>query len=654
MRSTGSSASTSEWDFNSKAFSPTQELKRNWLISYRDAINRQRNHYQNIELRWSWSRVILFFSGLAVWLTLNQHHVIALAASTPLLGLFVFVISRHHRIQSKLKSSERLLLVIEESLHFSCDEGTPVRTWKKPANTDVSASLVPVLKNGTTWALTNQECDDLDLYAPPVGIFGLLNRSSTELGARRLRDMIENPCLSAEHILSRQESIRWLDDHPVERLNLLATISSLRNQDQGLDRFIESLHKTTPLFTSKRFNVTFLWSLSCGCFFLFVAARVYEGEFYWVSPIMFVLILNAISMRSVKNKINTILSLWKNLGPTIERFLFVTRKAATDLPEETELQRLRRCFMKAVNPEVLPSLRRALGWTEIGGMIHELLNILLLYDLHVAKAIHVRVIPHGNILQESISALGDLEALCSLACYAGEQSVACYPTIATKPEIAITAGRHPLVLLDQVVPNNVHLTTDSNIWVITGSNATGKSTLLRMVGINVLMAQLGTVATAQKMTWSPLRLMTDLTVGDNLSKGESYFLAEVRHLYRMVLPENNEALILGLIDEPFRGTNSQEKLAASLALIEYLVSANNLFLVTTHDEALTRLASTFSTVENYHFQEELESDRITFDYLLRPGPTKTRIGLKILAEEGYPPDMLARARKWIHEISTGT
>jgi DNA mismatch repair ATPase MutS len=196
------------------------------------------------------------------------------------------------------------------------------------------------------------------------------------------------------------------------------------------------------------------------------------------------------------------------------------------------------------------------------------------------------------------------------------------------------------------VPNSVTLTPTTRIWVITGSNMAGKSTFLRMTGINILLAQVGSAVVAREMTWSPLRLMTDLQARDNLARDESYFLAEVRHLRRMVVPAEEDGVLLGLIDEPFRGTNSQDQSAASVAVIRHLLRSDTLVLLATHDRHLTELADG-KTIKNYHYREDLSSDGLVFDYHLHDGPARTRNALRVLEREGYPPRVLEDARTWL-------
>ena len=239
----------------------------------------------------------------------------------------------------------------------------------------------------------------------------------------------------------------------------------------------------------------------------------------------------------------------------------------------------------------IPSLCLWLEWADLPGKARSFLNVLVFLDLHLAEAIRARVAPNRDILLRGLSALAEVEALCSLACFSAEQPVACYPRPEIGASLSIKDGRHPLLPPQDATPNSVLLAADKRTWVITGPNAAGKSTFLRMVGVNVLLAQIGAGVTAREMTWSPVRLITDVRIRDDLAKNESYFLSEVRRLRRLVLDSRDDAPILGLIDEPFRGTNSQERIAAGIALLEHLLASRHFFLIATHEELLAHTAA---------------------------------------------------------------
>lgn len=310
-----------------------------------------------------------------------------------------------------------------------------------------------------------------------------------------------------------------------------------------------------------------------------------------------------------------------------------------------ELARLGAAFAAVCRRDVLPTLQRRLGWADAGGPIHELLNFTIFYDLHVIGAIHACAIPNRDALLRGVAALADLEMLASMACFACEQPVACLPAPAQGGQMEIVGGLHPLIDPAGAVANTVAPGHDKRIWVITGPNAAGKSTLLRMIGLNAILAQAGGFVTAGSMSWTPGRLMSDLQVRDDLSREESYFLAEVRHLKRIVTAGQDGPPMMGLIDEPFRGTNAKEKRAASMALVEHLAGREGLMFVATHDGAVADLAATFPQAENYHFEADDGQGRVVFDYRLHAGPASTTTAIRIMEQEGFPPELVKRAKE---------
>ena len=217
-------------------------------------------------------------------------------------------------------------------------------------------------------------------------------------------------------------------------------------------------------------------------------------------------------------------------------------------------------------------------------------------------------------------------------------------------------GRHDanfrvlLIAPSEAVCNSVQLGTPTRTYIITGSNMSGKSTFLRMTGCNLVMAQIGSAVPARRMRLTPMRLMTDLRIRDDLSRHESYFLAEVRQVKRMVEATARNEPILALIDEPFRGTNSAERVAAAVAVVRSLTRSGGLHMVATHDEALTALADD-NHVRNYHFAEKIDSEALVFDYQIHDGPSRTRNALRVLELEAYPKQLIEEATKLAQELS---
>ena len=304
---------------------------------------------------------------------------------------------------------------------------------------------------------------------------------------------------------------------------------------------------------------------------------------------------------------------------------------------------------RAAEPGALPALANWIGWAQAGGFFHALANLFALYDVHVAAGITGIVVPRRDELRAGLTAWAEVEALASVGCFVGETlpaGPACWPELADEACLVIEAGHHPLLPADRAVANDVQLDARTRVWIITGSNMAGKSTHLRLAGLAVLLAQMGSAVPARAMRWHPARLLTDLCVRDDLGKEESYFLAEVRHLRRIVEPGGDPRDVLALIDEPFRGTNSEEQAAASLALVEHLLRAGSLALLATHERQLTQLGDRDGAT-NYHFREDLSSDGLTFDYTLRAGPAPTRNALRVLEQEAFPRPFVADAQRWL-------
>jgi hypothetical protein len=593
---------------------------------------------------WSWLRLAAFAVGVGLAVLLRSSLPAALLGAAVGLAAFLGTIVRHTRWEGRRRFAERALLVLQESLVAATQRDRPARDWQRPHDQPTTPVTLPAISDsGPTWKMTDQERDDLDLYGPPVGLFGLLNRTSTTLGARRLRDWLDTPSLSGEFILKRQEAVRRLAENNEPRLRMMAALALLRGRSASLDRLAQLLDQTTHSPRPRRAWALRAWAAVSGLLVVVSVAQLGQGQYGWTRAFAAVILLNTL-MLFVFRKFLRAVAPWPSLRGTLEAFLAVAEHARDELPDDTQVALVRSHLLEVVEKARIPSLCRWLEWAGLHGLVRGLLNAVVLLDLHVAEAVLERITAGRDVLLGGLSAVGELEALCSLGSFSAELPTACYPQPTSGATIAIKRGRHPLILAAEATPNDIHLDTETRTWVVTGPNAAGKSTFLRMVGVNVLLAQAGAAVPAERMTWSPVRLMTDVRIRDDLARHESYFLSEVRRLRRMVLDETGEVPLLGLIDEPFRGTNSQERTAAGTALLEHLVRSNNLFLVATHEETLARTAAGAVSAENYHFQEQLTDGGVRFDYQLRPGPATTRTALRIIEQEGYPPTLVDRAR----------
>jgi len=601
------------------------------------------------ETFWSAARLVTFLLAFAPWLIIPSQPLLAGAAFLLLLGVFVASVLRHLTLAAARDAAARRSTVLAEAIsrvggHLVCvrDPARPVDDAREDAD------LVRPLPAAEAWPLTEQEREDLDCYAAPVGVFGLLNRASTRLGARRLRDVLEQPLLDADAIRDRQALIAALAEAPAPRVEIMAGIAATRREDERLRRLIRAVAETPPLRLP--IPAPLLWALTLVNPLLIAGgiAMGSSGEPVWFGLTLLYGLLPWLVLRRCRPASEPVLSAWRDVSWALRAARIGAQAAVDHLPADARFDALRRPLAAAVERAALPRLAWRIAWADHSGPVQVFLDLLFFLRLHVARGIDACLQPHRRTLLEAFGALAELEMLTSLACFSAEQPVRCWPEFRDEGGIEIEDGAHPLVPPGAVVANSVRLDPQTRVWLITGSNMAGKSTLLRMTGVCTVLAQIGCAVPARAMRLQAVRLITDLRVRDNLSRAESYFLAEVRHLRRLLTPDDAGPPVLGLIDEPFRGTNSEDQSAASVAVVEYLIERGHYFLVATHDRNLTELAQRRGA-RNFHFRENLAHGAMVFDYRLHDGPARTRNALRILEIEGYPSEVVRRAHDWLHE-----
>ncbi len=236
-----------------------------------------------------------------------------------------------------------------------------------------------------------------------------------------------------------------------------------------------------------------------------------------------------------------------------------------------------------------------------------------------------------------IAAIGEFEALCSLAAFAYERTGAIFPELLTGGDPRFEAERmhHPLIAPGVAIPNDVALGGELRLWIVSGSNMSGKSTLLRAVGLNAVLAWAGAPVTCSSMRISPVHLGASLRTSDSLADNRSRFYAEIERLRDIVNLSRDGRPTLFLLDELLSGTNSHDRRIGAEALVRGLVERGAIGMVTTHDLALARIADTLGPrARNVHFEDHLEGGEIRFDYRLREGVVTRSNALELMRAVG--------------------
>lgn len=265
-------------------------------------------------------------------------------------------------------------------------------------------------------------------------------------------------------------------------------------------------------------------------------------------------------------------------------------------------------------------------------------GMLMLWSTQFALAIESWRGRSGGAIATWLEAVGEFEALCSLAAFAYENPADPFPELEpVGPVFEAEALGHPLIPPDQVVRNDLRLGGEEapRVLLISGSNMSGKSTLLRSVGVNAVLALAGAPVRARSLRISPMAIGATLRVQDSLQAGKSRFYAEITRLRTLVDLADRPLPLLFLLDEILHGTNSHDRRLGAEAVVQGLIDRGAIGLVTTHDLALADIAERLGPkARNVHFEDHLENGVMTFDYIMRPGVVRKSNALALMRAVG--------------------
>jgi hypothetical protein len=260
--------------------------------------------------------------------------------------------------------------------------------------------------------------------------------------------------------------------------------------------------------------------------------------------------------------------------------------------------------------------------------------LVLLWHAHLGLMVERWRLRSGRHIGEWIDAVGEIEALSSVAGYSAEHPEDVWPEVVDGGPLFDGKGiTHPL--LPAGVRNDVRLTPELRLLVVSGSNMSGKSTMLRSVGLNVVLAWAGIPVRAQSLRLSPLSVGAAMRVQDSIQDGKSRFYAEITRIRQIMDMASGPVPLLFLLDELLSGTNSHDRRIGAEAIVRSLVQSGAIGMVTTHDLALANIAEQLAPhAMNVHFEDHVEDGRISFDYTMRPGVVEKSNALELMRSVG--------------------
>jgi hypothetical protein len=486
-------------------------------------------------------------------------------------------------------------------------------------------------RDGAPFLKDHPYANDLDVFGPG-SLFELLNTTRTEIGEATLADWLRAPAPLPE-VRARQTTLDELrpmldfredvavlaSESPVGRTGVLAVWAA--SAPVGFAAALRAMLAAFTLITVGLGLAVFLGRV--GSETLIVWVFVEAG-------------ITSIWRRSFHQALHAIdtpdhdLGLLSGVLARIESQRFVS-------PKLTALQQA--LLTDGVAPSTrIAQLRSLVSWLD---STHNLLFAAIAYVLllrpHLAVAIDRWQARYGPAVAEWLRVVGQIEALTALATYAYERPGDPFPDLADAgPIFEAEALGHPLIAPGLAVRNDVRLGGSApHVIIVSGSNMSGKSTLLRSVGVNVVLALAGAPVTATRIRLSALLLGATLHIEDSLQAGHSRFYAEILRIRTIVDSARGPVPLLFLLDEILHGTNSYDRRIGAQGIVRALVDLGAIGLVTTHDLALTELPSTLGAAAvNMHFEDRLEDGRMTFDYRMRPGVVEHSNALALMRAIG--------------------
>ncbi|MDE0582542.1 hypothetical protein ON064_05735 [Planococcus sp. A6] len=279
--------------------------------------------------------------------------------------------------------------------------------------------------------------------------------------------------------------------------------------------------------------------------------------------------------------------------------------------------------------------------TNTGGdfdVFFEYFRIVFLLDFISYNQIMKAIVTHQKAYRQLWESIGELDAAIAIAFYRKSLSFYTLPQFVDEEELSFKDMAHPL--LDKPVTNS---STLGKTVLITGSNASGKSTYIKAVAINAILAQTIHTVLAKNWTMKPSYIVTSMAIQDNVLNGDSYFIAEIKSLKRIIQLCKAKKPVISFVDEILKGTNTIERISASAAIMEWLSVNKGMNIIASHDIELTEIAGNVYT--NYHFRESIENGEVLFDYKIHKGPSETRNAIKLLELLDYPESVTDQANQ---------
>jgi hypothetical protein len=549
-----------------------------------------------------WLRLFVFVLTIIVsYKVFVVAGLVGLAPAIIGIGLFIFLVFFDSDTNEKILNTKSLIHINEEELkilhhdYFHRNDGS---------------NFSPAL---------HDYANDLDLFGK-ASIFQYINRCSSEQGKILLANNLLNP-LKISEIEQRQEAVKELAPklewrQQLQSLSEQTVITTITEQKTAQWLAEEEKHFTHPAWK------VVVWIYTVGTL-ASAAATIMgylpSGTFLFLFGLYF-----AVSLFLSRNTIKPYLQLSKIVAEVT-----ILEKLINWIENENFTSSLLIGMKEKIQTNNEKASTRIKGLKSILDKFDLRLNIVgplflksfSLWDVRQMIALNEWRRKNKTIVPQLFATVAEMEVLNSLATLYFNHADWCFPLL--KEDHFFLESKeigHPLIEQKQRIDNSFTVKNKTLISLVTGSNMAGKSTFLRSVGVNIVLAQLGAPVCAKSFSLSPVRLMTSMRISDNLAENTSTFYAELKKLKTIIEAVNRHEKVFVLLDEILRGTNSHDRHTGSAAFITQLIHHNAYAVIATHDLELAELKNRYpQSLENYHFDVQVQGEELFFDYKLKEG-----------------------------------
>lgn len=474
---------------------------------------------------------------------------------------------------------------------------------------------------------------DLDIFGEG-SLFQAVNRCNTIHGKKEMAKRLSYPLESTQEIQHYQTAVKELATKPDFIQHFQAAGMEIEEQTQDHDQLLAWLKVPPFLYGSKTIKVL-LVTLPALTAVAIIATFFVAG----IKPIAIILaLLQWAILGFYIKRINAFHEFISRKKTILEKYAHILHFLQREKFESALLQKLTsRAEQADVKVKSLASLVSSLN-ARLNAMTNLVVNSLLMYDMQCVYRLEKWKHENSANLKTWLEVICQAEVLCSIGAFSFNHPAFTYATVDNALLIDATDLGHPLISPEECITNDVSIGNDQSVLIITGANMAGKSTFLRTIGVNLVLALTGAPVSAKSFRCPIINMRSGMRTADSLKDHQSYFYAELNRLKTIMDELRSDKPLFILLDEILKGTNSTDKQNGSIALVKQLLPHPCLAIIATHDLALGELAKEFpQRIGNFCFEATIENDQLSFDYKLKPGLAQKMNATFLMKKMGIIP-----------------